>query len=239
MTGERAEGNKGSFGCLGYGCAVAVFLLVAVLGLVFFYVLSSFRGAVDKYTVPSAGGFQVTAPAPDVASSSGAKLARLAALIENPSASGQEVFNGPEVTAVMQRSLGPVVEVAIDGDVAQVRFGVPLAGLYGDSFWPRLLLGSRESRVALGSGTAKLTLREGTEAPGAPAVIVELLTLQLGAQQIEGDALVRASEWFSGWATAEVNAPRSPELGRPSLLGRLGGLKLIGGQLEVAVRAAP
>ena len=124
MSPVEENQKNGSVGCLGYGCVVAAFLLVLILGLVFLYVLSSFRGAVDKYTAPTRPAFEVVEADSTARSSSVEKLSRLAALLRDPAASGTETLSGAEVTAALQSSFGPRLEVRFVGGAFEARFEI-------------------------------------------------------------------------------------------------------------------
>ncbi len=196
MSSSQASQRKGSFGCLGYGCLVAVVLLFAILGGVATYLIYSVRNAVDTYSAetPTTGEVAMTSGAKATAIE---KVRTLQKLLSESGSAGSVAFTSAELTALAQEVAGPRLGVEVSSSTITAAGSVQLSHLFAISALARTILGARESRYMNASGSAKLLLAVGDPVP----VRVELQSLSFNSKPVEGDALVQASEWFSGWAS--------------------------------------
>lgn len=202
MSAPQASQRKGSFGCLGYGCLVAVVLLLVVLGGVATYLVYSVRNAVDTYSAegPTTGDVAVAESAKATAAE---KLQALRKLVSESGSAGSVTFTAAELTALAQELAGPRLLVELSGTTIRVAGSVQLSRLFAISPLARTILGARESRYMNADGSAKLLLLVDEPLP----VRVELQSLSFNSKPVEGDALVQAAEWFSGWASGLALQP--------------------------------
>ena len=200
--------RKGSFGCLGYGCLVAALLLIVVVGGIATYILSSVRGAVDSFSAEAPAN-SVVAVSPDAVRSGEEKLRALARLLTEDGASGSVTFSSAELTALGQEVAGDRVVAQARGGSLVVKGSIQFARLYALVPLAKVILGARESRYMNVTCSAKLQLSSDRNLP----VRVTLESLSFDGKALEGDALLQASEWFTGWASgvaSEISTKGAP-----------------------------
>lgn len=198
MNTGPASPRTGSAGCLGYGCLVAVVLLLLVLGGVGFYLLSSFRNAVDKYTAEAPTMQEAPPPGAEIGQSAFEKLREMSVLFSQGGSQDSVSFNSAELTALAQSIVGPRTSVELAAGTFKVTTSLELSKLFAQTPWTRALLGAREDRYVNGTATGKIKLITDQD----ERIRVDLESLSFNEQPLEGDALVRASQWFSGWASS-------------------------------------
>ena len=92
VENNTSQGPRG--GCLGYGCLIALAILITVLSVIGYYILTSMRNAVDTYTSTSAAPFELSAAASTpMQNAAQGKVTELTRVLSDRSASGTFEFS--------------------------------------------------------------------------------------------------------------------------------------------------
>lgn len=177
-------------GCFGYGCAIAVVLMVATFGGMGYYVIKSIRTAVTVYTVENPPKLEVPPTDPAMAATARSKLEVVALAVRDNTATVQEL-TGEEIRAFIQStSWRDFVVVSLDQNRVHFDFSFPLTAL-GEWTSARFLLGNLTERGVYGSADGSFSITNGI-------FKVSFSTLTLNGKVLEDMARGHASEWVSG-----------------------------------------
>jgi hypothetical protein len=198
MTQQTPQ--KRGFGCLGYGCIVAVILIVVTIGGIFWLARSAMRGAVERFTTEQPMSVPTVALDAAASSSLKGKLDALAATIKDPRGAGEFTLSQAEVSAaVSEKQFNGKVLVELQDDTVATTFSFPLSAMGPwDSAKP--IIGDFMNRYVIGSARAKVSVTD-----GVASVVFDSLTLN--GQVFDGDALKEASEWVTGFANSQGDDP--------------------------------
>jgi hypothetical protein len=215
--------KKGGFGCLGYGCLIAVIIALLGAGGLFFFVRSGMRTALDSYTT---GG---PVAIPTVVVDQGAidaalqKEQELRRLFTDSHASGEVVLTQSDVNGLLVSSKwSERVSVTMSGESVSGQFSFQMSDLGG---WERasVFIGDKLNRYVTGSATATGSVENGQ-------VRVDLKDLTLNGHAFDADSSKFASEWVSG-------AIQSPaEGGQRPLAARLERIWIANGEVHIRVK---
>lgn len=194
--------KKGGFGCLAYGCLVAV--IVAGLGAlgIFFFVRSGMRTAIDNYTTDKPVSISVTAIDQSAIDAGSAKAAELQRLLKDTKGSGEVIFSQSDINGLL-RSAGWQEQVlaTISGDAVSAQFSVPLSA-FGDWERARIFIGDKLDRFVTGHGTARGLVENGVAR-------IDLKELALNGHVFDEDSAKSASEWVSGAVESKTESGES------------------------------
>ena len=183
--------KKSGFGCLAYGCLVAIIIAALGVGGVFLFIRSGMRTALDSYTTDK------PAPIPTIPYDSAAvdaargKVAGLLRLIEDPHAVGEVVLTQADLNGLLLASdWGNRVSATLNGDTVSAGFSFQMAAL---GSWDRakLLIGDKLDRYVTGQMQATASVENGK-------VRVNVKELNLNGHAFDQDSSKFASEWISG-----------------------------------------
>jgi hypothetical protein len=235
VENNTSQGPRG--GCLGYGCLIALGILITVLSVIGYYILTSMRNAVDTYTSTSAAPFELSAAASTpMQNAVQGKVTELTRVLSDKGASGTFEFSKGEIlAAVASSSLAKFAEIYPERGEIVARFSFKLSQLFQDSF-ASVLLGEAMDRYAFGSARGKIVLATG-------AITVELSELNLNGRSVESTALIAAAEWISGAITSAATDPQTlPTSGGAAsggtLLDRLSELSIADNTVIVSIKPA-
>jgi len=235
VENNTSQGPRG--GCLGYGCLIALGILITVLSVIGYYILTSMRNAVDTYTSTSAAPFELSAAASTpMQNAAQGKVTELTRVLSDRGASGTFEFSKGEIlAAVASSSLANFAEIYPERGEIVARFSFKLSQLFQDSY-ASVLLGEAMDRYAFGSARGKIVLATG-------AITVELSELNLNGRSVESTALIAAAEWISGAITSAATDPQTlPTSGGAAsggtLLDRLSELSIADNAVIVSIKPA-
>lgn len=241
VENNTSQGPRG--GCLGYGCLIALAILITVLSVIGYFILTSMRNAVDTYTSTSAAPFELSAAAPTTTLQNAAqgKVNELTRVLSDRGASGTFEFSKGEILAAIASSpLAKFAEIYPERGEIVARFSFKLSQLFQDSY-ASVLLGEALDRYAFGSARGKIVLATG-------AITVELSELNLNGRSVESTALIAATEWISGAITAAATDPETLSAGGGAvgggaagggtLLDRLSELSIHNNGVTISIKAA-
>lgn len=201
VENNTSQGPRG--GCLGYGCLIALGILITVLSVIGYYILTSMRNAVDTYTSTSAAPFELSAAASTpMQNAAQGKVTELTRVLSDKGTSGTFEFSKGEILAAIASSpLAKFAEIYPERGEIVARFSFKLSQLFQDSY-ASVLLGEGMDRYAFGSARGKIVLATG-------AITVKLSELNLNGRSVESTALIAAAEWISGAITAAATDPET------------------------------
>ena len=240
VENNTSQGPRG--GCLGYGCLIALAILITVLSVIGYYILTSMRNAVDTYTSTSAAPFELSAAASTpMQNAAQGKVNELTRVLSDRGASGTFEFSKGEILAAIASSpLAKFAEIYPERGEIVARFSFKLSQLFQDSY-ASVLLGEAMDRYAFGSARGKIVLATG-------AITVELSELNLNGRSVESTALIAATEWISGAITAAATDPETLPAGGEAvgggaagggtLLDRLSELSIHNNGVTISIKAA-
>jgi hypothetical protein len=183
--------QKKGFGCLPYGCFIAVCLIVLVGAGLCYLVVSNIRGAVIEYTTEAPVTVPATSMSAPAAQSLQGKLAEFLRISRDKGASGELTLSTDEIAALLMVTPfnGKVVTtLSNDSFSTQFSFRMRELGEWRTGQWligqylDRYVNGSASGTIALSSGQTQITLR----------------SLVLNNKPLEDAALKGASKWVSG-----------------------------------------
>jgi hypothetical protein len=198
MTQQAAQ--KRGFGCLGYGCIIAVVLVVLTIGGIFLLGRSAMRGAVERFTT------EQQIPVPTVATDEGVrasllrKIEELKRVIADPRGSGEFIFSQSELNgALAGTGFSGQAFLELQGDGVLGTFSFPLSAM-GKWDAAKPIIGGLLNRYVTGSAQGKFSIADGV-------ATVKFDSLVLNGQVFDGDALKEANEWVSGFANSQDDDP--------------------------------
>lgn len=198
MTQQPAQ--KRGFGCLGYGCIIAVVLIVLTIGGIFLLARSAMRGAVERFTTEQPLVVPTVAMDESARASFTAKLDEIKRVMDDPRASGEFALSQAEVSGLLANTpFNGKVFVELKGGAVEATFSFPLLAL-GQWEAAKPIIGDYLNRYATGSARAKVTVND-----GVTSVIFD--NLVLNGQVFDGDALKEANEWVSGFVNSQADDP--------------------------------
>ena len=216
--------TKRRFGCLGYGCIVAVILFFLVVGGLVWGGRFALRNAVELFTtdVPAA---VPTLPGDEAAQRAALeKVANLRGVVRDPKGAGEFSLSQRDIlellsTTVFNKSVFPEIQ----GDSLVLTFSFPLTALgeWGSARW---IIADKLNRYLSGTSRVKALIDN-----GVVAVTVEDLTLN--GQVFDGDSLKEATEYISGFVTSL----KDDQTAR-GFLDRIGSLRIQNGEALVRIR---
>lgn len=217
--------KKKGFGCLGYGCIVAVILMVVIIGGLFLVARSAMRNAVVNFTTDQ------SIPVPSVALDAAAKaaaetrLSDLARLWNDPHSSGMVSLTQGDIFGLLgDTPFNGLVFVELKGSEIASTFSFPLKAL-GEWEAAKPIIGDYLNRFVSGSATAQVSINDGVTE-------IKFTGLTLNGQVFDGDSLLEASEWVSGFANS--GASSEEEKARRA---RIESVKVENGAVTVRLRA--
>lgn len=226
MTEHHTTGpNNRGFGCLGYGCIVAVVLFLLVIVSIVMGGRWALRNSVDLFTTEKPVAVPTLTIDDATRSAVAEKLALLGKLIEDPRSSGDVVLSQRDILGLLDSTpFKQSAFVELQGDAVAGTFSFPMTALgeWGASRW---IIGDMLNRYVTGTAKARLQVDD-----GRAAITFENLTLN--GQVFDGDALKEANEWVSGF----VNGLKSDGTDK-SFLDRVGSLRIQNGEALLRVRA--
>ena len=240
VENNTSQGPRG--GCLGYGCLIALAILITVLSVIGYFILTSMRNAVDTYTSTSAAPFELSAAASTpMQNAAQGKVTELTRVLSDRGASGTFEFSKGEILAAIASSpLAKFAEIYPERGEIVARFSFKLSQLFQDSY-ASVLLGEALDRYAFGSARGKIVLATG-------AITVELSELNLNGRSVESTALIAATEWISGAITSAATDPETLSAGGGAvgggaagggtLLDRLSELSIHNNGVTISIKAA-
>lgn len=183
--------KRGGVGCLPYGCAIALCLILLVGGGIGYLVVSNIRDAVVWYTATAPVTIPASAMSPDAAKNLQAKVGEISRISNDKAASGELSLSSDELAALVAVSpFNGKVSAQIVGDAiaAQFSFKMKDVGGWDSGQW---LIGKYLDRYVNGSAKATVALSDGKAQ-------VNLQSLSLNGRSFEDAALRGASQWVSG-----------------------------------------
>ena len=199
MTQQPAQ--KRGFGCLGYGCIIAVVLIVLTIAGILLLARSAMRGAVERFTTEQPLVVPTVALDENARASFAAKFDDLKRVMNDPRGSGEFVLSQAELTGLLADTpFNGKVFVELQGEAVGAIFSFPLNAL-GQWEAAKPIIGDYLNRYATGSARAKVTVADGVAA-------VSFENLILNGQVFDGDALKEASEWVTGFVNSEGEDPK-------------------------------
>jgi len=196
---QRAPQKRG-FGCLGYGCIIAVILIVVTIGGIFWLARSAMRGAVERFTTEQPVAMPTVAVDEAAIASLKAKLDAIATILKDPAGTGEFTLSQSEVAGVVSgTSFNGKLLVELQNDAVATTFSFPLSAM-GEWDAAKPIIGDFMNRYVTGSAHAQLSVTDGVAA-------ITLDNLVLNGQVFDGDALKEASEWVTGFANSQGDDP--------------------------------
>ncbi len=216
--------NKRGFGCLGYGCLVAIALFLVVIGAIFFGARSAIRNAVKDFTTEQAIAVPATSFDPAQEADLARKLKSTTDLFVNPNGSGEITLSQEEIQLFLASSpFNGSSSIVLKGDTVSGTFSFPMRAL-GEWQAARIFIGDLLDRYLTGTAKAKVNVRD-----GVGSVTFESLTLN--GKVFDGDSLKEANEWVSGFLNS------GGKDGDEGLrLTRISSLQIVDGTVKMVVR---
>jgi len=192
--------QRRGFGCLGYGCIIAVILVVVTIGGIFWLARSAMRGAVERFTTEQPVAVPTRAVDEAANASLKGKLDAIAAALKDPRGAGEFTLSQAEVAgAVSGTPFNGKLLVELQNDAVAATFSFPLSAM-GQWDAAKPIIGDFMDRYVTGSARAQVTVTDGVAA-------ITLDNLVLNGQFFDGDALKEASEWVTGFANSQGDDP--------------------------------
>jgi hypothetical protein len=200
MTQQPSQ--KRGFGCLGYGCIIAVVLIFLTIGGLLLLARSAMRGAVERFTTEQPLAVPTVALDENAQASFTAKLGELKRVLGDPRASGEFALSQAEVSGLLANTpFNGKVFVELQAEAVAATFSFPLNAL-GQWDAAKPIIGDYLNRYATGSAKANVTVTDGV-------ATVTFDSLVLNGQFFDGDALKEASEWVSGFMNSQGDDPNA------------------------------
>lgn len=222
--------EKKSYGCLGYGCLIAVSLVIVVGASLAWLITSSIRSAVDTYTAKDPIALTSPVMSSSAAVSLQGKLADLTRLSGDSASTGEITLTSEELSALVLLSpFNRKLSVSAVGDsvLAQFSFRMSDVGNWQTSRW---LIGTYLDRYVNGTAEANVLIENG-------ATRVTLRALTLNGRKFEDAALKGASKWVSGALDSALRASAQDDAMKASLLARVDRVWVADGVVHIRVRA--
>ena len=223
-TSSSVSSSRG-FGCVGYGCIIAVVLVVLVLGGLLWGARSAIRSAAERFTT------EQPVPVPTVSMDEATRAAvsekakEVARQFLDPSSSAVVILTQEELRWWLQGSeFGGTVFLELQGEEVFGTFSFPLKAL-GSWDAARPILGSLLNRYVTGAAKAKMGVENGLAA-------INFNSLTLNGQVFDGDALKEASEWVSGF----VNSLQNDTDKGGAALARISSMRINNGEALIKLR---
>lgn len=220
-----AQGKPtGRFGCLGYGCSIA--LVLAVMCAVGIYLLKGYvvKKATWYFTSEQPIAVQQPDPAQVEQGAQSPQLARLRDLLNNPQGAGEVTLTQSELDAAVAASnLSGKVFAKLGDDGISAQFSLQLKDL-GSWEAAKGMIGQYLDRYISGSAAMKVSVKDGVFA-------VDVNSLALNGGPLEDSVLAEASRWISG-ALNNLKASDGPA---GATKARIKGLQIKGGAMTVVV----
>lgn len=198
MTQQAPQ--KRGFGCLGYGCIIAVVLVVLTIGGLFLLARSAMRGAVERFTTEQPVVVPTVVVDDAARASLSSKIEELERVMNDPRGGGEFVFSQSELNGALAGTpFNGKAFLELQGDAVSGSFSFPLSAM-GEWDSAKPIIGGLLNRYVTGSARAKFSISD-----GVATVTFESLTLN--GQVFDGDALKEASEWFSNFANSQGDDP--------------------------------
>ena len=192
--------QKRGFGCLGYGCIIAVVLITLTVGGIFWLARSAMRNAVLNFTTEQPVAVPTIALDDAARASLASKLDEFKRVMREPRASGEFVLSQSElVGALSETRFNGTVFVELQGDTVATKFSFPLNAL-GQWEAAKPIIGDYLDRYVSGSAHTKVSIVNGV-------ADVTFNNLELNGQIFDGDALKEASEWVTGFVNSQAGNP--------------------------------
>lgn len=222
--------EKKSYGCLGYGCLIAVSLVILVGASLAWLITSSIRSAVDTYTAKDPIALTSPVMSSSAAVSLQGKLADLTRLSGDSASTGEITLTSEELSALVLLSpFNRKLSVSAVGDsvLSQFSFRMSDVGNWQTSRW---LIGTYLDRYVNGTAEANVVIENG-------ATRVTLRALTLNGRKFEDAALKGASKWVSGALDSALRASAQDDATKASLLARVDRVWVADGVVHIRVRA--
>lgn len=219
--------SKRGFGCLGYGCLIAIVLTVVIIGGLLWGARTAIRNAAETFTT------EKPVPVPQVSmdlktrDAATEKIKAAASMLMDPVKSGEFTLTQDEVRWFLEDSpFRGRAFVELKSDSVAGTFSFSLRAL-GEWQAARPILGDIINRYVTGSAEASVSVDAGVAS-------VTFANLTLNGQVFDGDSLKEANEWVSGF----LNSLEGEESGSRAL-SRVGSLRVRNGEILVALRPLP
>lgn len=216
--------KKGGFGCLGYGCLIALTLMLVLVGTIFFGARWAIRNAVKQFTT------EQQLPVPSVSFDAAEESAltekwnNTAAVFADPKGNGELVIMPDELQFYLRKArLETSWYVELQGNSVVVKFSFPMTAL-GEWRAARIFIGDLLGRYVTGSAKAQVSVQDGVY-----SVTAESLTLN--EEVFDGDSMKEASEYVSGFLNSKGEGDD-----KGLLSGRISSLKVVDGAIHIVVR---
>lgn len=194
MAQQAAQ--KRGFGCLGYGCIIAVVIIAVTIGGLFWLARSAMRNAVENFTTEQPAAVPTIALDEGARAAFSSKVTEFKRVMADPRASGEFTFSQSDLMGALgDTSFNGKAFVELQGDSVAATFSFPLRAL-GEWQAARPIIGDYLDRYVTGSARAKLSVTDGI----ATVTFDELV---LNGQVFDGDAVKEASEWVSGFVNSQ------------------------------------
>lgn len=227
---NKSGHEKKSYGCLGYGCLIAVSLVIVVGASLAWLITSSIRSAVDTYTAKDPIALTSPVMSSSAAVSLQGKLSDLTRLAGDSASTGEITLTSEELSALVLLSpFNRKLSVSAVGDavLAQFSFRMSDVGNWQTSRW---LIGTYLDRYVNGTAEANVLIENG-------ATRVTLRALTLNGRKFEDAALKGASKWVSGALDSALRASAQDDAMKASLLARVDRVWVADGVVHIRVRA--
>lgn len=199
--------KKGGYGCLAYGCMVAIIIAVLGAGGMFFFVRSGMRTALDSYTTDKPVAISAIPFDQAAVDSAGQKGELLRKLMNDPQGAGEVVLTQADINGFLLSSRwSERVSATLAGDSISGQFSFQMLDLGG---WERakLFIGDKLDRYVTGQAAATVSVENGE-------VRVNLKELTLNGHSFDSDSSKFASEWISGALQSPGDSGEKPLVAR-------------------------
>lgn len=227
---NKSGHEKKSYGCLGYGCLIAVSLVIVVGASLAWLITSSIRSAVDTYTTKDPIALTSPVMSSSAAVSLQGKLADLTRLSGDSASTGEIALTSEELSALVLLSpFNRKLSVSAVGDAVLAQFSFRMSDV-GDWQTSRWLIGAYLDRYVNGTAEANVLIENG-------ATRVTLRALTLNGRKFEDAALKGASKWVSGALDSALRASAQDDAMKASLLARVDRVWVADGVVHIRIRA--
>lgn len=203
MAQQAAQ--KRGFGCLGYGCIIAVMIIAVTAGGLFWLARSAMRNAVENFTTEQPAAVPTIALDDGARAALSSKVEEFKRVMADPRATGEFAFSQSDLLGALGGTpFNGKVFVELQGDSSVATFSFPLRAL-GEWEAARPIIGDYLDRYVTGSARAKVSATDGI----ATVTFDELV---LNGQVFDGDALKEASEWVSGFVNSQAGSAEAQRM---------------------------
>jgi hypothetical protein len=203
MAQQAAQ--KRGFGCLGYGCIIAVVIIVVTAGGIFWLARSAMRNAVENFTTEQPAAVPTIALDDGARAALSSKVEEFKRVMADPRATGEFAFSQSDLMGALGGTpFNGKAFVELQGDSVSGTFSFPLRAL-GEWDAARPIIGDYLDRYVTGSARIKPSVTDGI----ATVTFEELV---LNGQVFDGDALKEASEWVSGFVNSQAATPEAQRM---------------------------